>query len=258
MFNARVSLPVDLPDGAVLEVNIQGEAIHIKLESRLHYAHCHQCGRRITALHGYGDWVKAQHLPSFGRSVFIHYRPQRYRCQYCEDHPTTRQQLTWHEPNSPHTKTYDEYVLRALVNSTVQDVALKENLPYDTVWGVIERWIACRVDWTAYQRLDTLGLDEFANPKGHGDFVASVSARLADGHIAILGVLPDRKKETVQTFLESIPPHLRASIRTGCSDMYEGYLQAVRAVLPNARLVMDRFHVAKLYREAVDKLRKRE
>src|SRR5712692_8953767 len=113
MFNARVSLPVDLPDGAVLEVNIQGEAIHIKLESRLHYAHCHQCGRRITALHGYGDWVKAQHLPSFGRSVFIHYRPQRYRCPYCEDHPTTRQQLSWHEPKSPHTKGYDEYVVRA-------------------------------------------------------------------------------------------------------------------------------------------------
>ena len=34
---------------------------------------------------------------------------------------TTHQQLTWHGPNSPHTKAYDEYLLRALVNSTVQD-----------------------------------------------------------------------------------------------------------------------------------------
>src|SRR5262249_11054726 len=52
--------------------------------------------------------------------------------------------------------------------------------------------------------------------------------------------------------------HLRTTIRTVCCDMHEGFLQAARAVLPKARLVIDRFHVAKLYREAVDKLRKRE
>ena len=76
------------------------------------------------------------------------------------------------------------------------------------------------------------------------------------GELAILGVLANRKKETVKAFLESIPPKLRATIRTVCSDLYEGYLQAVHEVLPKARQVIDRFHVAKLYREAADALRK--
>jgi transposase len=101
-------------------------------------------------------------------------------------------------------------------------------------------------------------LDEIARLKGHGDFITIVSARLPDGQLAILGVLADRTKDTVKAFLESIPPTLRATIRTVCSDLYEGYLHAVREVLPKARQVIDRFHVAKLYREAADDLRKTE
>jgi transposase len=258
MANGRVNVPLDIPNVEVLEVEIQGESVHIKVESTLKYAYCHQCGRKIRAFHGYGEWVTVQHLPSFGRPVFIHYRPKRYECPYCDNHPTTRQQLKWHEPNSPHTKAYDEYLLRCLVNSTVQDVSTKERLSYGAVEGVLERCLARQVDWTRYQRLGILGLDEITRLKGHGDFITVVSARLPDGELAILGVLANRKKETVKAFLETIPPKLRATIRTVCSDLYEGYLQAVHEVLPKARQVVDRFHVAKLYREAADDLRKTE
>jgi transposase len=258
MAKVQISLPLDIEDVEVLKVELDGETIHIQVESSLKYARCEQCGRKIVTFHGHGDWVKVQHLPSFGRPVFIHYRPKRYECPYCDNHPTTRQQLKWHEPHSPHTKAYDEYLLRAMVNSTVQDVSAKERIGYDAVAGVIERCIARQVDWTQYKRLGTVGLDEIARLKGHGDFVTIVSARLPDGHLAILGVLADRKKETVKAFLESIPPQVRATMRTVCSDLYEGYLQAVREVLPRVRQVIDRFHVAKLYREAVDDLRKTE
>src|SRR5258708_29369181 len=85
-----------------------------------------------------------------------------------------------------------------------------------------------------------------------------VSARLPDGHVAILTVLANRQKETVKAFFESIPPTLRATIQSVSSDLYEGFLQAAQEVLPRARLVIDRFHVAKLYRAAADTLRKAE
>ncbi len=258
MVKRQISIPLDIEDVDVLKVEVQGNSLHIQVESNLKYATCEQCGRRVTTFHGYGEWVKVQHLPSFGQKVLIHYRPKRYECPYCENHPTTRQQLGWHEANSPHTKAYDEYLLRALVNSTVQDVSAKEQIGYDCVAGVVERCIARQVDWTQYQRLGTLGLDEIALLKGHGHFVAIISAQLPDGHVALLGVLADRKKETVKAFLQTIPPALRATIDSACSDLYDGYLQAVREVLPKVRLVIDRFHVAKLYRQAADELRKTE
>ena len=40
--------------------------------------------------------------------------------------------------------------------------------------------------------------------------------------------------------------------------MYDGFINAAREVLPHARVVIDRFHVAKAYRACADQLRKQE
>ncbi len=40
--------------------------------------------------------------------------------------------------------------------------------------------------------------------------------------------------------------------------MWEGYVNAVQDVLPDATIVIDRFHVARHYRDSVDQLRKQE
>jgi transposase len=259
MAKPQISTPLDIDDVNVLKVEVSSNGdLHITLESSLNYGYCRQCGQKLTKLHGYDAWVKVQHLPSFGHAVFVHYRPKRYECPDCDGKPTTTQQLAWHEPNSPHSTAYDEYLLRCLINSTVQDVSTKERLGYDAVEGVLERCLARQVDWTRYQRLGVLGIDEIARLKGHGDFITVVSARLPDGGLTLLGVLANRQKETVKAFLETIPPKLRGTIRSVCSDLHEGYLQAVQEVLPKARQVIDRFHVAKLYREAADDLRQSE
>jgi len=148
--------------------------------------------------------------------------------------------------------------LRALINSTVADVSWKERVGEHSLWNLIERRIATQVDGSCYQHLDVLGIDEVALKKGHRDFVVIVSARLDTGDLVVLGVLPDREKQTVETFLRSIPASLRSSIHSVCVDMYEGYRQAVKGVLPNAQVVVDRFHVAKRYRAAADKVRQTE
>ena len=82
--------------------------------------------------------------------------------------------------------------------------------------------------------------------------------RDAEGHNHVLAVLPDRLRATVQAFLQTIPDALKATVRRVCMDMWEGYARAVAAALPDAQIVVDRFHVAVRYREAVDALRQAE
>lgn len=232
----------------------------ITVESTLTIARCHQCGQEIRRFHGQGQWITVRHLPILGHPVYLRYQPRRYRCNPCsaEKETTTTQQLAWHEPHSPNTRAYDDHLLLQLVNATVQDVSAKEAAPYDVVLGVLERRIAEQVDWTLYPTLGVVGLDEIALKKGHRDFVVIVTARLPTGQLVVLGVLPDRKKETVKQFLASIPAQLQATIHTLCSDMYEGYLNAAKEVLPQAWVVIDRFHVAQKYRQAADTVRKQE
>ena len=259
MAKAQVTIPLDIPEVRVLksEMNKAGELI-ITVESTKETAVCHQCGRVITKLHGYDSWVELRYLPVFGHPTYLRYRPKRYRCEDCDGGPTTSQRLDWHEPNSPNTFAYEQHILLQLVNTTVEDVSRKERLAYDKVLGIVDRYICAEVDWSQYSALETIGLDEIALRKGHRDFVVIVTARLKHGHVVLLGVLENRQKETVVEFLRSIPERLKRSIISACCDMYEGYTEAIREELPHVRLVIDRFHVARAYRDGLDHLRKAE
>lgn len=259
MPNAQITIPLDIPDVKVLgtEITERGE-INISVESTLASTHCRNCGREIGKMHGHDNWVTVRHLSILGRPTYLRYRPKRYQCEDCDGKPTTTQRLRWHESNSPHTLAYDNHVLLQLDNATVQAVSVKEGLTYDAVLGVIERRVATQVDWTQYTALGTLGLDEIALKKGRGDFVVIVTARLVDGRMDVLAVLANREKATVKAFLETIPVSLRQSIDTVCSDMYDGYIQAACEVLSGTCSVVDRFHVARAYRNASDVVRKQE
>ena len=259
MSQARISIPLDLPDVRVLtaHTNSDGELI-ISVESTLDSARCLKCGRVIRKFHGHDGWVTLRHLAILGQPVLVRYRPKRYQCLECDRHPTSTQRVSWHAPNSPNTRAYETHILLQLVNATVEDVSLKECLGYDTVEGIIDRHIAAQVDWTRFTSLGVLGMDEIALKKGHRDFVVIVTARLAEHRLALLAVLPDREKPTVLKFLRSIPERLRRTIHTVCCDMYPAYVNAAKEVLPDAQIVIDRFHVAEQYREAADGLRKQE
>lgn len=255
----KLSIPLDLPDVQVVEVkkNTQGDYI-ITVESTLDHAHCHQCGRKIKKCIGHDRAITLRHLPILGHAVYLRLRPKRFECPYCSDKPSSTQQLSWYQPKSPHTLAYEEHVLLQLVNSTIQDVGLKESLGYEAVVGIINRHIAPQVEWTAFERLEVLGLDEIALKKGHNDYVVLVTARLSEEQLKVLAVLPDREKETVKAFLAGIPTRLQRTIHTVCTDMWKAYLNAVKEVLGQAVVVIDRYHVAKKYRQCADTLRKQE
>jgi transposase len=259
MTKAQVAVPLDIPDVYVLktEMNKDGELI-ITIESTKVGTTCRVCGRWISKSHGQADWVTVRHLPVFGRPTYLRYRPHRYECQECEDHPTTVQKLDWHDPYSRCSFGDEEHLLLQLVGSTVSDVSIKERIAYDAVRGTLERRIETEVDWSKFTELEVLGLDEIALKKGQRDYVTIVTARLQGERIVLLGVLPDRQKDGVVAVLRSIPQRLRMTIRRLWCDMYEGYSEAVRAELPQAQLVIDRFHVSHHYHQAADQLRQTE
>lgn len=259
----EIHFPLDLPNVKILKMgmNKAGDYV-ITVESTLTSTSCRQCGREIEDFHGYGRWIELRHLPILDHKVWIRYRPKRYRCPYCDDHPTTTHQVSWHERNSPHTCGYDDYLMRCLINSTVMDVSRKQDVGYDAVEGALTRRIEATVDWETIEHLGTLGMDEIALRKGKRDFVLVVTARHA-GRVRILAVLADRKKATARAFLEGIPPHLHSTIESVCSDMWDGYINAAKEFRQahdtiQFDIVVDRFHVAQIYRDAVDTLRKQE
>jgi len=252
-------IPLDIPDVTIekVETNRHGDFV-VTVKSTIESTYCHQCGKKITKVYGYDREITLRHLSILGKKTFIRLRPVRYQCPSCDGKPTTTQQLSWYTPRSSYTKSYEEHILLGVVNSTIQDVCIKEDMGYEAIMGIMDRHIQSEVEWGQFSRIDVLGIDEIALKKGHRDFVTIVTGRI-DDETVILGVLSDRQKTTVKIFLSRIPQKLRKTINAVCSDMYDGFIYAAKEVFgKQVKIVIDRFHVAKLYRKGLDTLRKQE
>ena len=72
----------------------------------------------------------------------------------------------------------------------------------------------------------------------------------------VLDVLEDRNKATLLNWLEERGVDWCAAVQVACSDMWDAYQEAAEQKLPNARRVVDRFHVMKNLNEALTKVRR--
>jgi len=259
MSEMLLQIPLDIPDVQIETFDVTAKkGMVITVRSTCKGTTCRQCKKPIEKFYGYDKEITLRHLPIFEKPVWIKVRPKRYQCPYCDKGPTTTQRCSWYDQKSPHTKAYEQWVLRDLINSTITDISIKRGINEAAVEGIINRHIHQEVDWQAIQCIPLIGLDEIALKKGHKDFVVIISAINEFEEKCILAVLPDRKKETVKKFLRSIPTEIKSTIQRACVDMYEGYSNAVYEEISNAEVIVDRFHVAKNYRSCADKARIKE
>lgn len=193
---ATIEIPLDIPNVEVLRTEIHPDGkLLIWVASQVETVPCGLCGREVRATFGHGQEIQLRHLPVLGMETYICIRPRRGRCLVCETEPTTTQVLEWYDQRSPHTRAYDRYLLKQLVNSTIEDVSLSENVGYDAIVGALNRQIDTQVNWEQVDDLSTVGIDEVAMSKGRKNYAAIITARQKNGKVRILAVLPDRKKQ---------------------------------------------------------------
>ena len=79
-----------------------------------------------------------------------------------------------------------------------------------------------------------------------------------DGHGgpgSLVAVIHGTKAETVIAVIEKIPRHKRLQVKEITLDLSSSMMLIARTVFPKARVTNDRFHVQKLYYDAIDDLR---
>ena len=173
----KFEIPLDIPEVEIenVELNQKGDII-ISVKSKVKGTKCRKCGRTITNHHGYDKQINLRHLSILGRKTYIRIRPSRYQCPYCDNNPTTTQRLPWYDQRSPHTREYEKHILLLVVNSTVEDVSIKEDLGYEAVMGIINRHINYKQDWVEINKLDVIGIDEISLKKGHNPSSPNISS----------------------------------------------------------------------------------
>jgi transposase len=72
---------------------------------------------------------------------------------------------------------------------------------------------------------------------------------------SLLEVIDSHKSEDIITVLNQQPLAIREGVKEVCVDMWGGFPKVIREVFPNAKTVVDRFHVQKLINKALNKIR---
>lgn len=253
---ANFTLPLDIKSLKITNQHIDSNGnITFSVESVCTGATCHKCGQLATKRYGHSYIMTFEHTSILDRRVFLKIKPVRYYCEHCNDGTTTTEKYDWVAKGGKITQALEDYIMRQLIHSTIQDVSRKTGVSYSTIYTSITNRIGTEVNWSKYKDLHTIGIDEISNRKGHQDYLAIVSVKNKKGENSIIAVLDNRKKHDIKTFLESIPEHLKKTVKSVCTDMYDGFVNAAAEVFGARKIVVDRFHVAKLYRKPLDKLR---
>jgi transposase len=132
-------------------------------------------------------------------------------------------------------------------------VAEREGLHTETVKVIFQRWAKRAEKQQLDQIVHCLGVDEISLRKGHQHFALVLTD--LERH-CVVAVLAERSQKAFEEWLDQLSEAERQAIRLVAMDMWGPYRGVVKAKLPHAEIVADRFHVMKQLNEAIAKIRR--
>jgi transposase len=182
--------------------------------------------------------------------VYLKVPRRKFYCRQCQKYTT--EQLTWLDSKQLLTNRYKEYIYARVKDLTVEQVAKSESLGSKKVQKIFNKFSKIEInnrDWGMPKRLS---LDEFSRRKGQGNF-ATILTDLDKS--SLLEVIDSHKSDDIIKALKRIPLAIREQVEEVCVDMWGGFPKVIKEVFPNAKIVIDRFHVQKLINKNLNKIR---
>ena len=147
-----------------------------------------------------------------------------------------------------------EYIMLVYCQLMTQKAAAKIlHIPKSTLSDQLHRAITRIRDGHRIRGLKSVGIDEISYCKGHK--YATIVYDLDRSCVIWVGQGKERKTID-QFFNERLSDYQKGQIKWASCDMSQTYIGAIEDHCPNAKLVLDRFHIAKALNEAVDEIRK--
>ena len=236
---------LNLPNVVITGRDEDEESYLIHAESEATVRLCPSCGSFNSVVIGSRNqpFVDTQ---MHAKTVRILFTRKRLKCKDCGK--TYFELLEWlHEDFRMPTRTVD-YIIKRAARVPFLSVASELGVDEKTVRNVFANYvelIESKHDWQAPR---VLGIDET-------HFSQKMHLVLTDiERKTLLDLRRDRSQEAAKNAIVRLRGW--AGIEIVCMDMWRPYRNAVRDILPNAVVVIDRFHVARMANEAMEAARK--
>jgi transposase len=255
---ASVTIEMDLPEGVDIvsyERFGQGHCFEVTWPFP-ERSRCERCRHEEASKVETKDKARVvRDLDVWGQASFWSYSTAFHRCSRCNH----RQHVLapFKRKNVTYTYRFEEHVLQMMVGSNETEVAARLGISAETVSLIVRNQLQELRQVDPERVITDMGLDEISLKKRHKLFVTILTDLSDPERPRVLAVAKGKDESAAQQCLECLSEEQRRQVKTCRVDMSVAYHAASKKLLPNAKRIVDRFHVAKKFNEVVDAERKK-
>lgn len=226
-----------------------GDQLILEVEAMTTQVICPRCGQVSCHLHQ-NHWYLARDLSISGRTVFLKVNRRQFKCHTCSK--PFSETLDFIGNRRKQTDRFAQSIAQQVLHSDVHNVAVQNNLTDEEVWSMIQ-YISKKKLQVDLSSLKRLGIDEIALRKGQGDYIVVLVDLERKEPI---GFAASRTQEDIKKVLEEWGEAVLNQIVEVSIDLSGNYKGLVHKLLPNADVVVDRFHVMRIVNQDLNAARK--
>lgn len=236
---------LQLPSLKTLEVLSSEDRYVVKAEGVSSWTTCPLCKR--GRLYGHGSQEQSfQDTPSHGKPVEVFIQRRRYRCQGCGK--TMFEPVADFDGKRQATARLVANIRKESFIKTFAALAREVALDEKTIRHIFDDFVEEFETKVRFRTPRILGIDELKIIGDYRAMITNVERK------TVFDLRPSRKKEDLLPYFRTLRD--KDTVEWVAMDMYAVYKQVVRATLPQARIVVDRFHIQRMANDALEKLRR--
>ena len=208
---------------------------HIEIQAKLDYPappcpHCH--GKMIKY-----DFQKPSKIPLLeqaGTPTLLRLKKRRFQCKSCRRVTVAETSIV--EKNCQISNLVRQKVTQLLTQKmSLTDIARRLRVSTSTVYRKLDQFTFKE----HYDKLPAvMSWDEFGFKKGDLVFIAQNYETNE-----LITILDNRRQTTIRNYFLKYPLEDRQKVRFITMDMSGAYIPLARRLFPNAKIVLDRFHI---------------
>ena len=211
---------------------------------------CPCCGFNKINIHGYKEST-IKLMPISGFNALLKLNKQRYKCKNCNKTFIAETGIV--KKNCFISNSVKHGVaLKASKKISEKDIADDFNISHSTVNRIINSFFEkLKVNYKYLP--EVLCFDEFKSTK---DADGAMSFIYCDAKThKIIDIVENRQLKYLKKYFSRYPKNVRNKVKYIVMDMYKPYISLVEELFPEAKIIMDKFHIINNLSRALNKAR---
>jgi len=219
------------------------------LDHQSQIATCPHCQKNTDKIHQ-SHWYRVRDLPWSNFEIFLQVNRRQFRCRNCRK--VFSEELSFVKKRRTYTKRLAAKVVKEVLETDIVNTAKRNGLTPAEIETLLKE---AEEDFLTEKPKDLkkLGIDEITHLKGGKNYAAVLVDLEKRKPIAFL---EKRNKEVIAEYLIEMGSEILNQIEEVSIDLWKPYKSVVEELLPNAKVVADRFHVMKQVNEELDQRRR--